>query len=166
MYGFLDPPVRSPRTVRRVPGRLLRLLAALLGILFTGCGDDPAAPADTELEGTWQATSAQVVTTGAPTVQVDLVDAGGSFTLTLNAGGSFTIVQALPGEGPETITGSWTASVDVLRLDFTSGLMGRWEFDMTLSAQTLSLRGADTEYDVDGDGDDEAVKLNLTLARA
>jgi hypothetical protein len=152
--------LRPARTVRA-----LRASAALLVASTLACGDDGTGPPAAELTGSWEATAAEVTTTDGSAVTVDVLALGGAFALTLSGDGSFTVQVALPGEPGESWSGSWTALGDVLRLDFTSGLMGRCEFDMTLAGNELTLRGADTEFDVDGDGQEEPVQLDLVLRR-
>lgn len=152
--------LRPTRTVRA-----LRASAALLVASTLACGDDGTGPPASELADSWQATSAEVTTTDGSAVTVDVLALGGSFAMTLREDGSFTVQVTLPGEPTESWSGDWTSSVDVLRLDFTSGLVGRWEFDMTLAGDELTLRGADTEFDVDGDGQEEPVELDLVLRR-
>lgn len=146
------------RSLRTIP--LVALLAAV------ACGDDDGTgPAPATLAGTWQATKVEYVLVANPNTRIDLVQLGGTATLVLESAGAFTAVSTFPGEPPFTSAGTWSASADVLTLSFISGQFGTWQFDMTLSGNTLTLSGADADFDVDDDGQDDPAKLNLVLVR-
>jgi hypothetical protein len=142
------------------------VLALGFVLASVSCGsDDGTGPPVEELAGNWLATRAEVVSVADPGNKVDLVTLGGSFTLTLSASGTFSGSSAAPGEPAENWTGTWTSGGDVLTMSFQSGLVGTWQFDMTLSGDVLTLTGADAEFDMDGDDTPDPVKLNLVLAR-
>jgi hypothetical protein len=99
-----------------------------------------------------------------PTLRIEVVSQGVSIVLVLNAGGTFTLTTIVPGIAPEVSTGTWTATSDVLTLR-PAGISGDTQFDMTLSGDTLALRGGHVLFDVDGDDVDEEAALDMTLAR-
>jgi hypothetical protein len=133
-------------------------------VLCGGCSSDTAGPAPEALAGTWVATSAEFVRVASPAMAVDVIPLGGSLVLTLAANGTFTVDFAMPGDPVWSRGGSWEGSFDVLTLRYTSGGSGINEFDMTLSGNTLTLRGADVDFAFVGDHVEPA-KLNLVLVR-
>lgn len=139
-------------------------LAALLGATACG-GDDAAAPDKDELAGNWRATKIEYVSVASPAQKVDLATLGVTVTLALNAGGTFVLTTTPPGGAAQTLSGTWSASRDVLTLHWSGQFSGDMQFDMALSGNTLSLSGADADYDVNGDDRDEPAKLNLVLVR-
>ena len=50
-------------------------------------------------------------------------------------------------------------------LTLNMGSNNQMQFDATLSGNTLTLTGADRDYDLNDDGMPEPAKLNLTLTR-
>lgn len=142
---------------------LLRLITASLVLALAACDDDDdTGPNQDPLVGTWAATEAEVVSVADPQTSEELIGQGGTLTVELNANGTFTMDVTFPGEAPQNITGTWSATQDILTLNWT-GLPITWEFDFTLVADVLTVTGADTEWDF-GSGD-EAATLNAVLAR-
>jgi len=143
------------------------LLLMLPALLFAACGDDDSTgPANNDLVGTWDATAIQLTSVEDPGTVVELVSQGANGRLVLQADGGFGLSVGIPGEPTEFGNGDWGAT-DVLTLDFGEGdIQGRWQFDIDLNGNTLRLTGADTEWDFDQDGTEDAAKLNLTLVRS
>ncbi len=151
--------------MHRIPRGLLLMLPALL---FAACGDDDdsTGPVNNDLVGTWDATVIQLTSVADPGTVVELVSQGADGRLVLQADGGFGLSVGIPGEPTEFGNGDWS-STDVLTLDFGEGdIQGRWQFDIDLNGNTLRLTGADTEWDFDGNGTEDAAKLNLTLVRS
>ncbi len=142
-----------------------RAVAVALLALVGACGKSSTAPSPTQLAGTWRATRVEYVSAASPSTRVELVSTGAVYVLTLATGGTFTFSGTHPGDDPLTLGGTYSASADVLTLDFTSGMMGTMEFDMSLGGNTLTLNGGHAEYDIDGDDQGEETLLNLILAR-
>jgi hypothetical protein len=115
--------------------------------------------------GTWDATQAQIVSVANPSIKVDLVTLGGTMELVLSGGRTFTLTVSMPGQPVQQSAGTWSSSSDVLTLTYTSGHSGNSQFDMNLSGDTLTLTGANTDYDFDNDTVYEPAKMNLILAR-
>lgn len=135
-----------------------------LGIAAAGaiaCSDD-TGPTEDELTGSWLATKVELVSVENPSVKVDLVALGGTVRLVLAESNTYTMTLSYPGLAGEVITGTWSASEDVLTLNDQDG---NFQFDMSLSGDTLTLAGADAEYDFDDDDVDDPAKLNITLVR-
>ena len=146
-------------TDRRI-GALV-LLIAVLG----GCGKDKeVGPKPSEITGTWHATKVEYVNKAAPGTRVDLIAAGDTLTLAINA--DHTIVQVLTplGGSPDTTTGTWELSTDLFKM-FPTGLPFSWSWDASLSGNTLTLLGADMEYDFNSDSVPEQADQNMTLVR-
>lgn len=126
--------------------------------LAVACSDD-TGPSEDELVGTWNATKLEFVGGG---LTVDAIAAGATLRMVLRDDQTYTVTIGFPGEPAETETGTWSASKDVLTLSDSDGDM---QFDMSLNGTTLKLTNADGEFDVDDDGDDDPVKINLTLVK-
>ena len=140
--------------------------AALAGALALGCGGDegtgPGGITIADLAGTWDATTATfegVVGSGF----VDVIADGGSVTLTITGDGRFTFVLTLPGESPETASGTMHFEEDALVMTFDDDPSDAVFFIFFLSDDTLTLAGED-EFDFD-DGVDEPAILTLVLQR-
>ena len=145
-------------------GRMV--LGAAMLVMMTACGgDDGSGPSATELAGTWVATRYELISVANPSTKVEVIALGGEMTMTLLAGGTFTLTAQWPSEPAETFTGTWTASADVFTLVFVTGRSGDMQFDMSLSGNTLTLSGANTDFDFNGDDVMEAAKVNLVLTR-
>jgi hypothetical protein len=94
-----------------------------------------------------------------------LIATGGAYALTLIGSGSFTLSGTYPGQPPLACSGTWSASSDTFTLHFITGLFGEWQFDMALSGSTLTLSGANAEFDFDGDDQDDPAKLTIVMTR-
>lgn len=144
-----------------------RTIVAFLGAgaLVAGCGGNGTGPDPETLTGTWEATRVEFTDAADAGVSAELIALGGELGMTLSGNGAFTIVIRLPGELPETWTGTWSSSQDVLTLTFTSGQFGEMQFEMSLSGTTLILEGGHTGFDFDDDGTDEEARVDLRLVR-
>jgi hypothetical protein len=141
--------------------------AAALGALALSCGGDegtgPGGITIADLAGTWDATTATfegVVGSGF----VDLIADGGSVTLTITGDGRFTFVLTLPGESPETASGTMHFEEDFLVMTFDDDPSDPVFFIFFFSDDTLTLAGED-EFDFDDDGVDEPAIITLVLQR-
>ena len=139
------------------------MLTGIVAAAAAGCGGDQTGPSPSTLAATWNATSAQFVSVANPAQMAELVGMGGSVMLTLTANNTFTLTTMSPGHPMEQLTGTWSASVDVLTLTHGSG---NTQFDMTVSGNTMTLRGAHGSFDVNGDNVDEDVTMNFTMTRS
>lgn len=95
--------------------------AALAGALALGCGGDegtgPGGITIADLAGTWDATTATFEGVDGSGF-VDVIADGGSVTLTITGDGRFTFVLTLPGESPETASGTMHFEEDFLVMTF------------------------------------------------
>jgi len=144
-------------------GAKLRGLSLLLfGGAALACGSDGVGPSPDEIAGTWTATKMEYVSVSQPVQTVDLIDEGGTATLALNANGTYTFTVTPNGE-PQTVdTGDWELDGDIMTV-LPDGTTFQLQFDVALAGNTLTLTGADAEFDF-GSGDEDA-KLNLELVR-
>jgi hypothetical protein len=145
--------------------------AKVLGIVtimgLSGCGSSSTGPNPASLVGIWQATQAQLVAVSNASITIDLVkDLGGTVELVLAADKTFTLTITLPPEPADQSAGTW-ASTDILTLTYTSGQSGNQQFDLNLNGDTLTLTGANTDYDFPNDAISGPVpaKVNLILQR-
>ncbi len=84
--------------------------------------------------------------------------------MTLKATKTYETTVSWPGQPDETTSGTWEASSDVLTLH-EAGIASTQQFNYTLSATTLTLSGADDEFDFNDDGVMEPAKVNATAVR-
>jgi hypothetical protein len=136
-------------------------LSGAAAALAVACSDD-TGPSEDELVGTWNATKFEFVSVANPNLKLDAIAFGATLMMVLHSDGTYTITTGFPGEPTETETGTWSASEDVFTLSDSEGDM---QFDMSLSGNTLTLAGADGEFDLNDDGIDEPAKVNVTLVR-
>lgn len=143
--------------------RTIALLAALA--VAGGCkSEGGTGPSPAQLTGTWEATKIEFTRVSNPSETVDVVPTGGTATLVLANGGACTFTLVATGGPDGVFSGTWSASADELTLDVTGPFFHTtWQFDMTLSANALTLSGADTDFTFDIAP--EAAKLGLELAR-
>jgi hypothetical protein len=137
-------------------------IAALAG--FLACGDGGTAPNPDELAGTWDGTKVEFINEANPAQRVDVIAAGGSYVLVLQSAGSYQGTLTVPGEAPMVATGTWSASADIFTMNET-GTSGDMQFDYSRSGATLTLSGANTDWDFNDDGVDEPAKVTVVLVK-
>jgi hypothetical protein len=145
----------------------LRTLTVSLGVALAACsGDGGTAPDPTTFNGTWVATKVEYTSVANPATKVEVIALGASLTVQLNNNGSYTSTLTMPGEAPEATTGTWNASAEVFTLHWLEGgFTHEMQFDWTMSGPTLSLVGADSDFDFAGNDEFLPAKLNVTLVR-
>jgi hypothetical protein len=119
--------------------------------MLAACDGGTAPPID-EWAGDWVASQFKIVSDADDNDVVDLVDMGGIITLELTENHEFTMILDVPDHLDLMVTGTWSASVDVLTMNFESGLSGQWQFDYTFSDGDLYLADAMTDFLWDFDG--------------
>jgi hypothetical protein len=127
-------------------GLSLGVLPALLTLAVAACDDDPNAPAGPT--GEYEATSWTATSGGRTT---DVLEAGGSFTITLTSQGTTTghlfIPASVSGEGDldSDLTGTWTQSGSTIQFDHAADTFVR---DMPFTIQGSTLIGDRTFGDL------------------
>lgn len=135
----------------------------LITLLACNGGSDVSGPASDDITGTWQAT--RVLYTGlSKSGSLELISAGGTATLVLNADGTLLFTVSPPGGPEEMTTGRWDLDGDVMTVT-PSGMPFSWEFDVSFSGNELRLSGAHVAFDIDGDDRDEETVLEMVLVR-
>jgi hypothetical protein len=134
-------------------------VAVVLGA--AACGDSGAPPTD-QFVGTWNATKMEFTRVADPTVKQDIIALGAAFQITFAADGTWESVLTVPAEQPDTSGGTWTASLDVLTI-VTTGQSGEMMFAFVLSGNTVTLTGANTDWDFGSGG--EAATLSITATK-
>ena len=143
------------------------LVAPALAALSAGalaCGGSSTGPAPAELVGAWTATKVEYVSVAVPTQNVDLVAQGSTVTLEILDNHTYVFTVATPSLPDDVSTGTWSASSDIFTVTVT-GMSGEQQFQMSLVGSTLTLSGADVDYDVNDDGTDEPAKLSMVLTK-
>ncbi len=141
--------------------RASRSVLPVLIMLSLSCGDETGVETD-DLVGTWDATKLEFTNPASPAQHVDLILDGWTYVLTLHADSTYDATLDDPDGPAEAITGVWEATIDVFRMkDDTE----QWwqEFDLSRSGNTLTLTGADLNFDF-GEGDVSA-KLDVVLVK-
>lgn len=137
--------------------RILLALPALLACESAGITTEPA-----DLAGTWTAESFVFTSVADPTVSSDLIAQGGSATLTITAQGGTTLTTELMGS-TDSDTGTLTVDGELLTMEFggdlASGTIHRDGDRLTILLTT------GVEFDVDGDGSDEAATFRGVFRR-
>ena len=148
---------------------MLRACAAAIAILLAGslaaCNKDTkTGPKASDITGQWSATKVEYVNKAAPATRVDLIALGGAATMAINADKSFAFVIAESGQPPDTTTGVWKLDGDMFEVTPT-GMPFSWVWQAALSGNSLTLTGADMEYDFNGDNVMEQADQNTALVR-
>jgi hypothetical protein len=127
---------------------------------LAACSD--SGPSMDSFVGTWNATKAEFVSEADPTVKQEVIALGASFKITFNADSTWRAIMTAPLMAPDTSSGTWSASIDVLTL-VTTGASGETQFAYVLSGNTVTLTGGHVEWDF-GNGDEPAL-LNVTATK-
>jgi len=141
-------------------------IVLLLAGSLTACDnkDDKVGPKPSEITGTWSATMVEYVNKSAPSTRVDLIALGGAATMAIHADKSWVFVIAESGQPPDTTTGVWNLDGDMFEVTPT-GMPFSWMWVAALSGNSLTLTGADMEYDFDGDQVMEQADQNTALVK-
>ena len=126
---------------------------------FVACSndDEPSTDRVSEIAGTWTATSASFN-------GFDVVLEGGSVTMVIQSNGRFTFTIKRPEETDMVFTGKLGFDEQWLAVEYDSN-PGEYEYyDITYDAHNMHI-GANSEFDFDGDGEDEFVIFFLDMVR-
>ena len=155
--------MKSTTTILRPEKSYCYFLCILLLLPFTlfmacnGDEDDISTEGVEEIAGAWKATSASFN-------GIDVVELGGSVTLTIQNNGKFTLSLVRPGENNMVFTGRLGFDEGWLAVEYDTD-PGEYEYyDITYDANNLHI-GANSEFDFDGDGTDEFVIFFLDMVR-
>ena len=127
--------------------------------IFVAChkDDGPSTEKVSEIAGTWTATSATFN-------GVDVIDEGGSVKLVIQSSGKFTFTIKRPGKSDMVFTGKLGFDEQWLAVEYDSN-PGEYEYyDISYDANNLHI-GANSEFDFNGDGEDELVIFFLDMVR-
>ncbi len=130
--------------------------------LGLGCKSN-TAPDKASLKGTWRATKAEFTSLANPATKADVVALGGTVTLVLNDSTAVLTVTK-SGESARVYNASWSSSIDMLTLTWTSGSSGQSQFDFVLNGDHLSMEGGHLSFDFTAGNFEEAV-LALEFVR-
>jgi hypothetical protein len=160
----------------KTPSKIFLFAPLFAFFLFSCSGDDPdplvkvGGPFEiSELAGSWEATSANFSDGNANFL--DIIDEGGTVTLTVQSSGRFTLTID-PSDRP-----SYTTSGEMFWEEFEgqyffaiewTNYPGDWDtYGATLNATTFTLNGGfeSGEYDFDNDGNFESASISFTFVR-
>lgn len=153
------------------------LFVPLFAFVLFSCSDDDPEPLVkeggpfeiSELAGNWEATSANFSDGNA--IFLDLIDEGGTVTLTVQSNGNFNLTID-PSDRPSYTTGGemfWEQFEGQYYFAIQwDNYPGDWDtYGATLNATTFTLNGGfdSGEYDFDNDGNFESASISFTFIR-
>nr|WP_299383489.1 hypothetical protein [Allomuricauda sp.] len=154
----------------KVAARILG--CALLLICLQACGEDEGLDLDgsvisiSDIQGSWNAIRAEFDIAGSgASMAIDVVEQGGSATLVIQSNGRFTLTITEMGEDPEISTGQMSFDEDLLVVEFDDSPGDSEFFSIQSTQNTLSISGP-AEFDLDGDGTDDAARAEFDFERA
>ncbi len=143
--------------------RASRWMLMIAGLAIAACSNDPVAPDDTSLVGTWNATEWWFTNQANATQSIEIISLGASISVVVDDDLNYTATTATP-TGPETYTGTLQIAGNIVT--FTDLGDGPAVYTMEMSGSTLILTTSDEAFDFDLDGQDEPADMRLLLTRA
>ncbi|NIV94843.1 hypothetical protein GWN42_19135 [candidate division KSB1 bacterium] len=138
--------------------------------VIMGCDGDNSTGSNgvtiTDLVGTWTATKFEFTNEVDPDQKIDLIQLGGSFILNINSDGEFSAILTVPGESPDTSSGTLRIQNGTLFFDDDSSDDVTAEFTLSRNTLTLTISADDAEIDFDDDGQDDPATLLIILQRS
>jgi hypothetical protein len=144
--------VHARVTIRRIRGLAVSL----------ACGDGGSGPSRSEFAGTWDATKLEFTNVANTSQKVDIIAQGATFVIVLETNGTYQATITVPGQPVDNTTGTWSASAQVFTLKET-GTSFVLQFSWSLSGNTLTISGADSDFDFGGG--DVPAKVAAVLVR-
>jgi hypothetical protein len=144
-------------------GSRFAALAALAALAVSlACGDGGNGPSRDQFAGTWDATKLEFTNVANTSEKVDVIaDLSGTFVIVLESNGTYQATATVPGQPVENTTGTWSVSSDVLTIKET-GVSFNLQFNWSLSGNTLTISGADSEFDFTDNGVDDPVQAKVS----
>ncbi|WP_422081982.1 hypothetical protein [Ulvibacterium sp.] len=123
-----------------------------------------------DFTGNWTAIGAVFESIDVSGTRLDIIEEGGSATLTVQANGRFSITINTPGLGSETFSGELGFNGeeygDLLIIVFDGDARDDYElFNIAIENNVLFLSGI-TTFDFTGNGTEESAVINLDLVRS
>jgi hypothetical protein len=142
---------------------VLLVAVALLGTMR--CKSPTSPDLDTFI-GTWNVTKAELVSEAWPDTKQDVIAQGASATMVISSTTlviTFTFTNATG--VPDVVGGTWSASKDVMTVEWTSGWIAKSEFDWSLNGDVLTLTGGPVPHQFDILEDPQNCTLTLIAVR-
>jgi len=133
------------------------------GFDFTNCSLNGPNFSISDVTGGWVATQANFDIPGT-SEQIDVVGTGGTVTLNVQSNGAFTLVITESGAGAETTTGDLSFCEDLFTVRYDDAPNDPEIIQGSLNDGVFTITGP-VEYDVNGDGTDDAAFVILRLER-
>ena len=164
----------SSKTSKRIA---MFFVSVLPFAVLTGCGDDGTQPEVLTLadfEGSWTAQMYKLTDATVPAISLEIISLGATFEWDVDESGHFSGNTFLPAaiagmdlsldfQGTFTLIGQ-----DSLTINFIPEIppfLTETRAEFTLNGNTLTLIDRDEAFDLDQNGDDEAVIFEGTLVR-
>ena len=147
-------------------------ILTVFSFFIASCGDDdPQLKGDNypidDIAGNWTATDALFSSLEMPYKgSLDVLEEGGTLTLSIQSNGRFTMTIMLPGEANQVFTGQLGFDEEWLAVSYDEepGEYDYYYFDLNDSKTILTIRG-DSTYDFDDDGVEDLAALSFILSR-
>jgi hypothetical protein len=136
---------------------------AITVIATIGCSDTTGVSVE-DLTGTWLATQFTFTNPANAAESFDLIAAGGTLSLTVDATGDYTATFVEPGSAPDVTTGTISVEGDIVTIS-ESGQGSPTPYAASRSGDTLTLTTDEEEYDFDDDGTDDLASLRIVFSR-
>ncbi|MBQ0734718.1 hypothetical protein [Aquimarina celericrescens] len=153
---------------------LVVLLSVLLAFISCGSDDDDeislvgANISISDISGSWTATSVLIgnLTPDSQPLSVDVIDEGGSVTLTVQSNGRYTLTIKRPTRADDVFTGPLGFEGEWLVIGYDSDPeeYNYWFIELSTNGNNLTLRGEST-YDFNEDDVEDPASYNLELVR-
>lgn len=122
-------------------------------------------PTPSQLAGVWTASKAEFTDKANPSQKIDIIQQGGSVSLTVETNGHYTFNVNIPGEPPSTETGT-IIRVNTQFITFDSANGGTHALAYTYSGTALTLMNENSYFDFNNDNIDEPATLYIILQRS
>ena len=131
------------------------LVLAMAGAGCGGGGDKIEAPSTQTFARTWHLTKCEYVNVANTSQKVDLIASGWVIDLIVSDNMTYLFSATPPGGTVHTSGGTWSVSGSMV--NFTpDGSSYSWQFTAQVTETTMTLSGADAEYDFNNDGTPDA----------
>ncbi|WP_282159718.1 hypothetical protein [Ulvibacterium marinum] len=169
----LDYPYKKARSIFSIS---MVLITIAVSVSCSSDDDDLTISLDgpvlsvSDFTGNWTATSAIFESIDVPGNRLDIIEEGGSATLTVQANGRFAITINTPGLGSETFSGELGFNGeeygDRLIVVFDGDARDDYElFNIGFENNVLFLSGI-TTFDFTGNGTEESAVIDLGMVRS
>jgi hypothetical protein len=118
-----------------------------LGVLLGGCSDSTDDSGSTNIAGTWNATALSVTNASDPSESEDLIAAGVTLKLVLQANHSYLTIISFPGGPPDSSGGTYAQTASNLVLTDSSSSAEVTTLGLAVTGSTMVLSDGNINFD-------------------